>query len=106
WGPPLRRAMVRALAIANGLDRVPESWKTIAPRWRSPLYLSRAAQADAGLKQLTAVPWLADTEVGLELLGLDDQQIKRAMADRRRAEGSGVLQTLRAEAERVRADSG
>src|SRR5690606_36655027 len=84
WGPPLRRAMVRALAIANGLDRVPESWKTIAPRWRSPLYLSRAAQADAGLKQLTAVPWLADTEVGLELLGLDDQQIKRAMADRRR----------------------
>ena len=106
WGPPLRRAMVRALAIANGLDRVPESWKTIAPRWRSPLYLSRAAQADAGLKQLTAVPWLADTEVGLELLGLDDQQIKRAMADRRRAEGSGVLQTLRAAAERVRADSG
>jgi hypothetical protein len=74
---PLRRAMTRALAMQNGLTEIPKQWATIGPKWRSPIYLSRAQQADAGLKQLTAVPWLAETEVGLELLGLDEQQIQR-----------------------------
>lgn len=96
WALPLRRAMVRALAIANGLSEVPVEWRSIEPKWRSPLYLSRAAQADAGGKQLAAVPWLAETEVGLELLGLDEQQIRRAMADRRRAAGRAVLASIAA----------
>ena len=101
WSPALRRSKIRALAMANGLSEIPPSWATIAPKWRSPVYLSRAAQADAGLKQLQAVPWLAETEVGLELLGLDDQQIRRATADRRRSEGRGVLDALREAAGRV-----
>lgn len=94
WGPPLRRTMMRALAIANGQAEVPAQWRSIAAKWRSPVYLSRAAQADAGLKQLTAVPWLADTQVGLELLGLDEQQIQRALADKRRASGSAALRAI------------
>lgn len=94
WAPALRRTMVRALAIQNGLDEIPTEWSTIAPKWRSPIYLSRAAAADAGSKQLAAVPWLADTEVGLELLGLDDQQITRALADKRRAAGRAVLASI------------
>ena len=101
WAPPLRRTMQKALAIANGTTEIPDDWATIAPKWRSPVYLSRAAQADAGMKQLAAIPWLAESEVGLELLGLDDQQIRRALADRRRNEGRGVLQTLRDAAARV-----
>jgi hypothetical protein len=98
WGPPLRRTMIRALAIANGFDEVPPAWATIDTKWRSPRFLSRAAAADAGAKQLAAVEWLADTEVGLELLGLDEQQIRRAMADRRRNAGRAVLDVLAAEA--------
>lgn len=94
WGPALQRTFTRALAIANGLTSIPPEWSSIAPKWRSPIYLSRAAQADAGTKQLTAVPWLADTEVGLELLGLDEQQITRAQADRRRIQGRSLLTRL------------
>ena len=94
WSPPLRRTLLRALAMQNGLDAVPTEWATIAPKWRSPVYLSRAAQADAGMKQLTAAPWLADTTVGLELLGLDQQQIDRAVSERRRASGSAALRDL------------
>jgi hypothetical protein len=94
WTPALRRTMVRALAIQNNVSEIPDSWKTIDAKWRSPVYLSRAAAADAGSKQLVAVPWLAETEVGLELLGLDDQQIKRALADRRRASGSAALRAI------------
>jgi hypothetical protein len=100
WRPALRRAKIRALAMQNGIKAadIPPEWATIDTKWRSPRFLSRAAEADAGMKQLTAIPWLAESEVGLELLGLDDQQIKRAMADKRRANGSGVLQALRAAA--------
>ena len=98
WGPALRRSIVRGLAIKNGVkaEDIPSEWLTVAAKWRSPIYLSRAQQADAGMKQLTAVPWLAETEVGLELLGLDEQQMSRALAEKRRAAGSSVLDKLRA----------
>lgn len=92
--PSVKRSLLRALAIQNGESEVPESWRSIEPKWRSPVYLSRAAAADAGSKQVGAIPWLADTEVGLELLGLDEQQIRRAMAEKRRAEGRSTIAAL------------
>lgn len=88
WKRSLHRAAARALAMQNGLDKIPDEWSSIAPKWRSPIYLSRAQQADAGMKQVTAVPWLAETSLGLELLGLDEQQIARAMSEKRRAQGA------------------
>jgi len=94
WSVPIRRTVNRALAIQNGLTEVPEEWGSIETKWRSPIYLSRAAAADAGAKQISVVPWLAETEVGLELLGLDEQQIRRAMADKRRAAGRAVVAAL------------
>lgn len=94
WSVPIRRTVNRALAIQNGLSEVPEDWGSIETKWRSPIYLSRAAAADAGAKQIAVVPWLAETEVGLELLGLDEQQIRRALADRRRAAGRAVVAAL------------
>ena len=87
WSVPIRRAVTRALAIQNGESSIPESWASINTNWRSPIYLSRAAQADAGTKQLAAVPWLADTRVGLKLLGLSDQDIDLALAERRQNTG-------------------
>lgn len=94
WGPALRRSLTRALAMTNDLTSVPPEWRTIAPKWRSPLYVSRAAAADAGAKQVGAVPWLAETSVGLELLGLDQQQIDRALAEKRRARGAVTLSAI------------
>ncbi|AYD84588.1 portal protein [Mycobacterium phage Paito] len=108
WSPAFRRSMIRALAIKNGLDRIPDAWKTIDSKFRSPLYLSKAAQADAGAKMLGAGPeWLKDTEVGLELLGLDAQQVKRALAERRRASSLSIIEALanrRQEAEQAGED--
>lgn len=108
WSIPIKRTVVRALAIQNGLESVPESWKTVAPKWRNPLYLSKSAQADAGQKQIAAVPWLADTDVALELVGLDDQQIERALAQKRRQAGRTVIEALASRTttqEAVNADS-
>jgi len=94
WSVSIRRSVARALAIRNGLTSVPDAYSSIEPKWRSPLYLSRSAQADAGSKQLAAVPWLADTRVGLELLGLDAQQIDEALREKQRAAGRNVLAAL------------
>ncbi|HET8556183.1 MAG TPA: phage portal protein [Gaiellaceae bacterium] len=91
WTTPVARTIRRLLAIWNGEDGVPDSWQSIGPKWRDVRYQSKAAQADAGMKQLTAIPWLAETEVGLELLGLSEQQIGRALAERRRAAGRDVI---------------
>jgi hypothetical protein len=95
WSVGIRRTVTRALAIQNDLSEIPADWAGIAPKWRSPVYLSRAAAADAGAKQLSSVPWLADTEVGLELLGLDAQQIQRALAEKRKVAGRAVLAALK-----------
>jgi hypothetical protein len=50
------------------------------------------------MKLISAVPWLADTEVGLELLGLDEQQIARAMSEKRRVSVTQMLQRMPAQA--------
>jgi hypothetical protein len=93
WSVAIRRSVTRALAIQNGMSEIPAEWASIDTKWRSPVYLSRAAVADAGAKQLGSGPeWLKETEVGLELLGLTRQQIDRAMAEKRKAQAL-VLRT-------------
>lgn len=98
WTTPARRSMARALAIQNGETEIPSAYRTIDVKWRSPLYLSRSAVADAGQKVIAAVPWLAETEVGLELLGLTEPQRRQALSEKRRLAGSGVLEKLAAAA--------
>lgn len=93
----LTRSIRRGLAIANNDPSVYGALAGVEAKWRSPLHMSRASQADAGMKQLSAVPWLADTEIGLELLGLSDQQIRRALAERRRVQGRALLERLSGE---------
>lgn len=95
WSAPMRRTVARALAIQNDVDTVPAEWAGIEMKWRSPVYLSKAAQADAGAKQVAAAPeWLKDTRVGLELLGLSKQQIDEALAERQRNAGRALVQAI------------
>lgn len=94
WSPAFRRSMMRALAIKNDMPEIPAALRSLDTKWRNPAYISRSAQADAGLKQLSAIPWLAETEVGLELLGLSRQDIDRALADRDRAQRARQVTSL------------
>lgn len=91
--PAIRQAFVRALAMRNKVPvaDIPAEWKSITTQWRNPRYLAKSAVADAGLKQLTAAPELAGTEIGYELLGLTRQQIDRVMSEQRRKVGEGAL---------------
>lgn len=90
WGFAYARSMKTATRL---LGTYSDSLRLTA-KWRDIRYTSRAAAADAGQKMLAAVPWLAETSVGLELLGLSDEQIQRAMAERDRAQSSSDLALL------------
>src|SRR5690606_7851804 len=59
WSISVRRSVTRALAIQNGLSEIPVEWASIDTKWRKAQFASRASAADAGAKQLGAVPWLA-----------------------------------------------
>lgn len=88
WSVPIRRTVTRALAIQNGETSIPKGWASIDTKWRKPQYLSRAAEADAGAKQVAAAPeWFKETRVALELLGLTGQQIDMALAERDKMRG-------------------
>jgi hypothetical protein len=92
WSPDVESAAARALAMRNKGD-VPDDLKVTA-RWRPHQYASRAAAADAGTKIIDKMPWLSETEVGMEVMGLTRDQIDRALSERQRAEGRAVLSRL------------
>lgn len=91
WTPDLSSSITRALAMLNG--DLPANLD-LRLDWRSPRFVSRAAEADSASKVIDKFPWLAETEVGLELAGLTSDQISRALAERRRANGRSVLDRL------------
>lgn len=94
WSPAWRRTMLRALQMLNGWDTPPADALLLQPKWRSPAIASRAAAADAAAKTLAQFPWLAETELGLELYGFEQSFIDRAMAERRRMGGSAALRAI------------
>jgi hypothetical protein len=91
WTPDVASATVRALTMLNG--SVPDTLD-LRPVWRNPIHVSRAQAADAGSKVIDKFPWLAETEVGLEIAGLSPDQVRRALAERQRAQGRAVLGRL------------
>ena len=94
WAPDVSNAVTRAVRMLNR-GRVPDNLQVL-PTYRSPMHESRAAAADAGSKTVDKLPWLAETTVGMEIMGLRPDQIKRALAERRQAQGRDVLARLSA----------
>jgi hypothetical protein len=92
WGPDVSASVTRALTMRNK-GSVPKGLDVRA-KWRSPMHVSRAQAADAGTKVLEKAPWLAETTVGLQLLGLTSDQITQAYAERQRAQGRAILDRL------------
>lgn len=73
---------------------LPEDAWQLAGQFRNPANPSIVSQSDAMVKQIAAIPWLADTTVALQELGYDEGQIVRLLAEKRRAEGGTILERL------------
>lgn len=95
WSPAYQRTVMTAVQLRDDLLEVPAELRRVKAKWRDHSNPSRAAAADAGLKQLQAFPELATTEVGLELLGLNSDQRSRVMAEWARGTGLDALQRVR-----------
>ncbi|PJM75033.1 hypothetical protein [Bifidobacterium simiarum] len=93
FGGQLRRA-AQDMAVLNGTSPDDEALRHLKANWRNPERPSQAAMADAVLKQVQAIPWLANSRVILEQLGYTDTDITRLLSDKRRAEATNALDGL------------
>ena len=93
----LNRVYAHAVMMRDGLDEMTSELRSLATRWGDPAHPSIVSQSDAIVKQISALPWLAESPVVLEELGYSGSQIARLMSDKRRAEASGLLDRLSAQ---------
>lgn len=104
WSTAWKRTMLRALAVQHDVDVMPsEIVQGLSAKWRNPAYVSRSAAADAASKMLAQLPWLAETDLALELFGMDSDWVARAQQERRKAQAHDRLRML---TEAVRARNG
>ena len=95
FGSALQRLAVTSLMLRDGESVVPPEWKGVRARFAPSFRMSDSAAADAVLKQVQTMPWLAESPVILEKLGYDPVTITRLLSDKRRAAGPSVLDRVR-----------
>jgi hypothetical protein len=95
YGDALLRAFSDAVTIRDGVAPSVADLMAVELQWRRPDRASRAAMADAGMKQVTTAG-LEGTRVAMELVGLSAGQIRRAEVDRQRGQVSTLVDSLRA----------
>ena len=55
------------------------------------------SQSDAIIKQISAIPWIAESQVALEELGYTESQITRLLSDKRKYEAKATLAAVQAQ---------
>lgn len=89
-GKSLRTIMLMALAVLHGkssnYEKELDAGYWVEARFRNPAMPSTVSQSDAMVKQISAIPWLGETDVALEELGYSDDQMARMQAQKRRAQ--------------------
>lgn len=84
--PAWERSAVNALRLIDDTPAARAAYGSIRAHWMNPATPSIVSAADAVLKQVTAFPFLADSDVALEALGYDQATLARILADKRRTE--------------------
>lgn len=91
-------AMQMAAQVRDGVDAVPDELRRMEASFR-PAHLPTVAEAsDAMLKQVQAIPWIAESDVALERLGYSTTEIDRLLSTKRRAVSGSLAQQLLARA--------
>ena len=95
-GYGLNRIVQDAICLRDGIPvtEMDDEVRNLATRWRNPAMPSVVSQSDAVVKQISAIPELAQTDVALEELGYSAEQIVRIRSQIRRAQAGGVLDRL------------
>lgn len=103
-GASLRNVARKVVMLRDGVDAPTSEILSIQANWLNPAFTSPVTSADALSKLSSVFPWLGESEVALEYAGFTAPEISRLLADKRRAQGSRVLEQIRAAADRVKND--
>lgn len=95
-GRALVNIAMMALAIQDNSDfnTVRNSGVAIEARFKNPAMPSVVSQSDAMVKQISVLPWLAESDVALEELGYNEEQIQRLHSDRAKAQSRSLISSL------------
>lgn len=97
WTTPHVKTLQNAWMIREGATELPAELRKLTPVWRDPRHESKAASADWFTKLISVLPWIADTDTALELVGLDETTVTRLRADRVQAQARATVTALLAE---------
>lgn len=93
WAQTMRNA-VMMLPENDREGAVEPDLSDLEALWRPAKAPSRAAAADSTLKLVQAFPWLAETQVALEMAGVDRVTAQRLMAEKRRGDMKQLVANL------------
>ena len=94
WSVAHVRTLQNAWMLAEGESSVPSELSKLRPIWRDPRHPSRASEADWLSKVVPSIPWLAETDTVLDLIGVRPDVADRLRADRARVQGRATLRAL------------
>ncbi|MBE6483664.1 MAG: phage portal protein [Actinomycetaceae bacterium] len=97
YGYALNRVYQNVVMLRDGLDEPSGELAGLSTRWRNPAMPSIVSQSDAMVKQISAIPGLAETDVALEELGYSAEQISRIRAQMARSQARQSLMEVLAD---------
>ena len=98
-------AMQMAVQVRDGLSVLPDGLRGMRAKFRDPATSTRTEMANAAQMFVGVFPWAADSDVTLEMFGVDQVDIDRLKTDRDRAQASSRLTQLAEAARGLRGNS-
>lgn len=95
-GNSLRNIGLMTLAISQNksVEELSDAEKTLMAKFKPADRPSIVSQADAMVKQVTAIPWIGETTVALEALGYTADQIARMKSEKTAAVAEGLIRSI------------
>lgn len=97
-------AMKMAVMVRDNLSSPPAELNGMRAKFRNPATSTRTEAANATTQFIGAFPWAAESEVALEMFGVDQTDIQRLLADKRRGQVSTLVGSLAANAAAAKQD--
>jgi len=94
FGMALTKAAIDGVMLRDGLSEPTREMSQLSAKFRNPSTPSISSATDAVMKQVTAFPWMADSDVALEQLGHDEATIARLRSDRRRSQVGSLVTSI------------
>lgn len=98
WTLPHVRTIQNAWMLAAGESQVPSELLRLQADWRDPRHPSKASEADWMMKVSATMPWIAESDTALDLIGVRPAVAEKLRAEKARMRGRETLRALSGDA--------